>query len=458
MSGQASGVTARVMARIAAKAPSRAKLAVAAGLSEDAVGRYLSQTEPTRRVDLDHLVRMCDAANLSPDELMGALWPEYSPTSLHRQLSALRAENDILRAARGWPNGVPTPTVVFLQRVVASSRWGVSYLPLSAGPDPETVMRSEDVFAVALMDGRELSLPFSGRRRLFLREFGPLPPGIGVAAPDMSAISSRLPAGPLSVQDSTRRPIYLTAPVFSAERPVASRPMNLTGAPGRGVAVVSIRLLANPGRLAAILARALGWELQHTSRLAHDIGQAPEIDAAESVRRANNYRNLAFEELLASPRELTVLAHAGTLGGGATHALFRSRPGVSPFIVLLSDSDRILAESLVRPVSQSGRLSGLSFHELQALRDSLRIHVERLATTGDGMVIDCDLPWGPDERPADDEETQRRWQRSASQARQALQQILKLGGLRRESFVVRDFDAWRLLSWKSPVRWHGPNG
>lgn len=56
------------------------------------------------------------------------------------------------------------------------------------------------------------------------------------------------------------------------------------------------------------------------------------------------------------------------------------------------------------------------------------------------------------------EETQRRWQRSAIDAPQALQQILKLGGLRRDAFISRDLDAWRLLSWKSPVRWHGPAG
>lgn len=224
--------------------------------------------------------------------------------------------------------------------------------------------------------------------------------------------------------------------------------------------MLSLRGVTQSQRISSTVARALGWALTDTSRVSSKIAPAVSADPRVSSHNELRYRNMVLGEYLAAPAARTVVSHVGTPvtdGAGRViedHALLVAAADDSaiPFVVLVRASDALLDASLALPANARGDRSRLTPIQLAGWRDQLAARVGELQRSGRGMVVDLPDGWVSEQADPFGRE-QLRWRAHLKVARQIVQELLHLSGLR-TGFVARDPVALSLLSHDSLVPWH----
>lgn len=390
-----------------------------------------------QRLLINELVTLCDALGVPRSDVVRALWPTQTLTGE----PSLGATPD--------PVGTLEPEVrasaALISLLSRSTDWSFSVEPVFAGPSDQVRVHAHTSVSARPADSDAVG--HDQLRARFTDEFGGLPPGVGFALP------RRPESGP---RDSGE--LGFTCSVFAADRPASAVPLDLRGAAGGGIAVVSLRLMGRAVRLGAVLARVLGWGLRSTTRTGQAVSRQADPDARASSAKEMLYANLVLGELLAARPSHTVIGHVGTPivdSDGRLleeHSLLTADTSRGPFVVLISESDAALAHGLGRPVNARGDTSRFGFRDLQLWRDQLRANVLRLQDEDRGIVVDLDPPWATSAVPQA-EESMLGWRETSRQARIVLTQLLRLSGIPRGSFASRDEQARSLLAFDSAVTW-----
>lgn len=206
----------------------------------------------------------------------------------------------------------------------------------------------------------------------------------------------------------------------------------------KSVAVVALTQTAWRENVTAVAARALGWGVQNTSSIGRVATPVKDGDRDLFIESMNKVRNDGLNRYLLSPPDHTFIHHAGREVTGEfpeRHSLvelaaseFRDQ---LPFIVLLRESDRIIARQERMSVRYDTGEPRFPATTWEKWRNELTDAVESLDSNR-MMILDVDLPWDKQDEldgpPADVEVRNRaQWGRSAKLAQKIINQLFSLG-------------------------------
>ena len=435
------------------------ELARRSGVDRSRLQRLLAGGGPHFR--LDELVRLSRALDVPRADVIGLLWP-----GPHVGAGSVREPEPALpggpRAPFAWPpDAAPeqVPTVRLVRGLTLSGRWSFSLARVYGGPSADVqVPLFTQVAALPSPPDVPVTDDLTLRRRV-LEDLGGLPAGVAFAVwRDRHSPAGHFPHDPEGGHPATgTAALHLQSAVYAADRPVGPSPARLRGAAADGVVVLALRVHAYSLRISATVARALGWGFTSTARSSNRVAPGTVAEPRERARSGNRYANLALGEYLAAPLPATVLSHVGTPvtdDDGTVlepHALLTADPRTGPFVVVLHESDAMLAAGLQRPVNAQGGRSRLTLDQLRGWRDDLVARGTQLQAAGRGLVVPVPDGWVHADLDAAAEDVAR-WRDHVRVARAIVLDLLHLSQIR-TGFAVRDPMARALLAYESPVPW-----
>ncbi|TAM91876.1 MAG: hypothetical protein EPN43_03425 [Jatrophihabitans sp.] len=425
------------------------ELALLSGIDRHRLQRLL--TPGGAHLRLDEIGLLAEVLKLPQAEVTRTVWPG-------------RPLLDATPATAPDPDRPPAapeelPTVRLARMLTRSPHWSHTLAPVRSGPTADLQIHLMNRFAVVPAPPQVPLPDHLTLRRRFLEEFTALPVGVAFSVwRGAFSVAERFPHGPQGGHPAHTSPhaLYLQSAVYAADRPAGEYPVRLGGAAQAGVVVIGLRALTGSERIAATVARALGWALTDTSRAGSRVAPVTVAEPRTSVRNALRYRNLMLGEFLAAPAAQTVVSHVGTPATGEPgmapepHALLLADPDTVPFVVMVRESDALLAASLALPSNARGDRTALTTDMVTTWRDRLVERVDALHRAGRGSVVE--MPDGWLAAPDQGRRERLRWRAHVQVSRQVLHDLLHQSGLR-TGFAVRDPLARALLGYESPVPW-----
>ncbi|MGY2033121.1 hypothetical protein [Nocardia gipuzkoensis] len=402
---------------------------------------------------LDELPKFMAALQISPDELLRAVFsdlPDSRSLIIEKRDLEMRLHTleERLAAAAG------STDLSVVEDIIASERWAVGVLPHMSGPAEDAEVLTGIRLAVT-PSRPELLASGSTARSMFINDFGDI---LGDRVVFLGPTVRPVPRPP--IESDPKDVVYLSVPVFQRDRKPSAAAVPLPRI-GKSIAVTGIAQGAWCPVFAAIVARALGWGLENTSSIGRSATPVLETDRDAYIDAMNKVRNDGLRQRLLDPPPSTVLHHTGypvvdssgqTIEGHVLVDMVAAGVPIElPFIVLLSESDRMIEyqEQKVRRFDTgTPKFPAATWREW---RDELRSTVEPIERQGRAMIIDIDLPRNP---PGDDNaaaldpaaENRLLWQRTARHASKTISRLLDWGavGLKQLPSNV-DPDAERIL-------------
>lgn len=428
---------------------------LAAKVGEPTVNNVSRRLAGTTKFGIDgDLQKYVAALDIPPDEVLGILFPDakqlsHSVSAELKETKMLlenkRDELELLRSNNG-------PEMGLVRELVTTGRWAVGVAPHHAGPSPERhIMESIRLAVVAVGPAREeIEATNQDVRRVFNEECGGIVRDRAVFIADSTPDKAR---PPIDVPDD--QVIHLSIPIFARDRAPQQNARSLPKFRPESVVVLSTTQAAWGGRVAALLAKTLGWGLLESSSVYRQSNPISLGDRDQFVEAMNSLRNAGLHEALVEPRKKTFVHHAGrpTVGDNPIeHSLVAVAAdphfaATLPFVILLSESDEAMKRQARKVRRYDDGTPRFSEEQWMQWRDELRHSVEGLPQ-GRYIVKDVDIPWSAHEELSPSARTETYWARTAHIGHALISQLIRWGGYGESSQSVRhsaDRDALKVL-------------
>lgn len=421
---------------------------------ERTVKRWLGKASPKTSLKAENIASLAEVLSVPPADVLRAIFPdlEDDQTLLTRlrevqervgtltvELSRARSETDVSDA-----------NLSLIDQILSSGRWSVGLLPHSSGPTPDTEVLAAIRVAVAPARADILPAGTTAREEL-LRE-------IGDRIEDRAVLTSHAvkPRASPPVAADPSQVVHLSVPVFTQDRPVSRYPIPLPKLHSSTILVLALTQSAWRANVAAIVGRALGWGVKNVSNDGRVHSLPRDIDRDVRYEALNVLRNEGLHRFLCEPPRRTVIHHVGHPPVGEIlqrHALVEMIDSEFredlPFVVLLSESDRVLKRQVHKSKRFDSKEPRFSRQEWTEWRNELRDSVESLSVRKH-MIIQFDFPWerldNVDSPPEDDVEFNRSmWFRSAKLANDVLNTVFSLGTVGQANRQLVDEGASRMI-------------
>ncbi|WP_139813357.1 hypothetical protein [Prescottella equi] len=427
------------------------------------IARVLGVEERTARSRLanggfrvDEIPGLIKALRIEPDVLLRALLPDLDlhSVTVDRKKWQMRAQalEDELTSRR--QSGEIQLDLV--EDLAATGRWAVSVLPHRSGPTSEAeVLAATRIAVTPARPG--LVPPGLSVREALVDEFGAKIRDRAVFLADH--VRPR-PASPIGTDDV----VYLSIPSFTADRVPSPSPVQLPKLHSATVLVLALTQSAWRETTAAIAARAMGWGLTNTSSIGRAVTPPQDPKPDDFIETVNKIRNDGLQKLLLEPPKDTFVHHVGRAVVGEhpePHSLtsvinsdFRDR---IPFVVLLSETDRVIARQSHKARQHANGKPRFSTEQWTAWRDELRKSVKELPATN-RVILPFDFPWDQqdehDTPPSDPTIlNQEMWRSCAETAEKIIGTLRSLGSINRNArFRLVDDQAVRILDSVRPYQ------
>lgn len=376
------------------------------------------------------------ALGIAPDRLLRALLPELEDERSHIlqgkrwRMRAQELEDELARRRQ-----VGEVQLDLVEDIIATGRWAVGILPHRSGPSPEAEVLSGTRIAVTPARPGLLA-PGKSVRAALVEEFGPIIRDRAIFLADH--VRPR-PTPPLEATPDDV--VYLSIPAFARDRAPSKAPILFPKLNSRTVLVVALTQSPWIHHVAAIAARALGWGLTNSSSIERAATPPRERDRDDHIEVMNKLRNDGLARLLFDLPKDTFIYHVGRAVVGKhpePHTLVRMIEDVEyrdrlPFVVLLTESDRVMARQTFKARRADNGEPRFSVEEWTTWRDELSKAVEQLPASH-RLVLPFDFPWekqdSQDSPPEDAGEIDRSmWRSTAITADKILRTMYSLGGL-----------------------------
>lgn len=412
-------------------------------------------------LDLDELPAFVAALQIAPDELLRAMLPGLPDT---RSLIVEKRKSDMrVRTLKAQLAAtIDSVDLSLVEEITSSGRWTVGMLPYTCGPSRETEVLSSIRLAVT-PTRPDIVEPGATVRSQFVAEFGRI---LGDRAWFLGRVAKPLPEP--AIQADPRDVVHLVIPVFHADRPPSPAAVPLPRIPGGAVLVTAVTANAWAAIVAAIVGRAIGWGVEDASTAGWVSTPILDNDLYRYIDQMNKIRNDGVRSSLLAPPPTTVLHHVGRPVLDSKGEVYENNALVDligagladqlPFVVLLTESDRMIAHQEHKVIRFDTGQPKYSTQEWTRWRDEVLSVVEILEQRRRAMVVHLDFPWEPQneiDSPPDDVATANRlvWQRSAKVAWKIVERLLEWGAIG-QKWLPRNIDqeAERILGSQSLYR------